>query len=84
MKTQYSGPVLVSINEAARITGLSRFSVREGCKNHTIPALKNGVVWLVNLPKLLEQIEQETCLFMNEKTAAAGATAAAAKQGETP
>ena len=41
---------------AAAITGLSYKYISEGCKNGTIPAIKSGSDWLINMPLFLEQL----------------------------
>ena len=43
------------IPEACRTTGLSQYFLRKGCKDGTIPHIKSGTVYLINVPKLLEQ-----------------------------
>ena len=44
------------IAEACKTTGLSMYFLRQGCKNGTIPHIKSGTVYLVNIPALLRQL----------------------------
>lgn len=44
------------IAEACKTTGLSMYFLRQGCKNGTIPHIKSGTVYLVNVPALLRQL----------------------------
>lgn len=44
------------ITEASRTTGLSQYYLRNGCKNGTIPHVKSGTVYLVNVPALLKML----------------------------
>ena len=44
------------IPDACRTTGLSKYFLRKGCKDGTIPHVKSGTVYFVNVPKLLEQL----------------------------
>ena len=44
------------IPEASRTTGLSQYYLRNGCKDGTIPHVKSGTVYLVNVPALLKML----------------------------
>lgn len=48
-----------SIKEAAEATGLSVSYVRAGCVKGSIPHLKSGVKYYVNLPAFVELLEAE-------------------------
>lgn len=50
----------MKINEAAKVIGLSSFFIRKGCKDGTIPHIKSGTVYLVNVPALLRQLGAES------------------------
>ena len=50
----------MKIREASRETGLSQFYLRTGCKAGTIPHVKNGTVYLINVPALLKKLEAES------------------------
>lgn len=42
--------------EASGTTGLSQYFLRQGCKNGTIPHVKSGGTYYVNVPALLRQL----------------------------
>lgn len=44
------------IADASRTTGLSQYFLRSGCKAGTIPHIKSGGVYYVNVPALLLQL----------------------------
>lgn len=48
------------IPEAARTTGLSQYYLRGGCKDGTVPHVKSGTVYLVNVPALLRKLDAES------------------------
>lgn len=48
--------IFYSIRSAATETGISQDFLRKGCRNGTIPHIKCGAKYLVNVPLLLEQI----------------------------
>lgn len=50
----------MKIREAATETGLSQFFLRQGCKAGTIPHIKSGTVYLVNVPALLRKLDAES------------------------
>ena len=53
-----------SVKESATLTGRSQKSIREGCKNSTIPHIRVGeganARFMVNLPLYLEQLNRES------------------------
>lgn len=42
--------------DASRTTGLSQYFLRQGCKNGTVPHVKSGGTYYVNVPALLRQL----------------------------
>lgn len=48
--------LFVSIDEAARLTGLSRFYIRKGVRTGEIQHVMSGTKYLVNLPALFERL----------------------------
>ena len=42
------------IAEACKTTGLSQYFLRQGCENGTIPHVKSGGVYDINVPVLIE------------------------------
>ncbi len=47
------------IPDACKTTGLSQYYLRRGCKDGSIPHVKNGTVHLINVPKLLRQLDAD-------------------------
>ena len=58
IKPIYNGVPLVSVEEAATKTGISQKRLREGCKNGTVPHLNIGRVIKINLPLLMQIIDE--------------------------
>ena len=50
----------MKIGAASRATGLSQYYLRQGCKDGTIPHIKSGTVYLVNVPALLRKLGVES------------------------
>lgn len=48
------------IAEASKTTGLSQYFLRNGCKGGTVPHVKSGTVYLVNVPALLRRLDIES------------------------
>lgn len=44
------------ITEACKTTGLSQYFLRQGCKNGTIPHIKSGGVYYINVQAFVEQL----------------------------
>lgn len=44
---------------ACRITGLSQTYLRAGCKDGTIPHIKSGSIYYINVPALLKKLNDE-------------------------
>ncbi len=44
------------IGDACRTTGLSQYFLRKGCKNGTVPHVKSGSTYYINVPELLRQL----------------------------
>ena len=47
------------IPDACKTTGLSQSFLRKGCKDGTVPHVKSGNVYYVNVPLLLKKLEAE-------------------------
>jgi len=47
------------ISEASKTTGLSQYFLRQGCRDGSIPHIKSGTVYLVNVPALLRKFGVE-------------------------
>lgn len=48
------------ITDAARITGLSKYFIRKGCKSGEIPHVRSGMTYYVNVPALLQKLDAES------------------------
>lgn len=48
------------IPEACKTTGLSQYFLRKGCKAGTIPHVKSGGTYYINVPALLRQLGAES------------------------
>ena len=47
------------IADAATITGLSQYYLRQGCRDGSVPHIKSGSVYFVNIPALLRKLGAE-------------------------
>lgn len=47
------------IAEACKTTGLTQYFLRQGCKDGTIPHVKSGGVYYINVPALLEALDEQ-------------------------
>lgn len=52
----YMGKPFQKIPEACRTTGLSQYFLRKGCKDGSIPHIKSGPTYYINVPELLVQL----------------------------
>lgn len=46
------------IVEACKTTGLSQYFLRQGCKDGTIPHIRSGGVYYINVPALMETLDK--------------------------
>lgn len=44
------------IVEASKTTGLSQYFLRNGCKDGSVPHVKSGTTYLINVPALLKKL----------------------------
>lgn len=44
------------IPEACKTTGLSQYFLRKGCKDGTIPHIKSGPTYYIDVPALLQKL----------------------------
>lgn len=51
-----NGAPFQKIVDACKTTGLSQHFLRQGCKNGTVPHIRSGTVYLVNVPALLQKL----------------------------
>lgn len=49
----------MKIRDAATVTGLSQFFLRNGCKDGSVPHVKSGNSYYINVPALLDKLNRE-------------------------
>lgn len=49
-----------TIADAARTTGLSQYFIRRGCRDGSVPHIKSGNKFMVNVPLLIEQMDRQS------------------------
>ena len=47
------------IAETCRTTGLSQYYLRQGCKDGTIPHIRSGSTYYINVPELLGRLNAD-------------------------
>lgn len=57
MDKRNHGAQYQKIREACATTGLSQYYLRNGCKDGSIPHVKSGGVYYINVPALLKKLE---------------------------
>lgn len=60
MPIQRSDQPFQRIPQACTTTGLSQHFLRAGCKDGSVPHVKSGSVYLVNIPALLRKLDAIT------------------------
>lgn len=50
----------LKISEAAKVTGLSQYYLRKGVKDGSVPHVKSGTVYYVNIVALQRRLEEES------------------------
>ena len=55
MKTRHEEPYQ-KIADACQTTGLSQFFLRKGCRDGTVPHLRSGRTYYIDVPALLEKL----------------------------
>ena len=55
-----TGTPFQKIQQAAKTTGLYTYFLRCGVKNGTVPHIKSGTVYLINIPALLRKLGAES------------------------
>ena len=56
-KSQNKDAPFQTIPNACNITGLSQKFLRNGCKDGSIPHIKSGTTYYINIPALLRKLE---------------------------
>lgn len=54
------GAPFQKIPAACKATGLSQSFLRKGCRDGSVPHIKSGNVYFVNVPALLEQLDAQS------------------------
>lgn len=49
-----------TIANASRTTGLSQYALRRGCWNHTVPHIRAGAKYMINVPLLLQRLDEKS------------------------
>ena len=49
----------LKIKDACTATGLSQYFLRRGCRDGSIPCVKSGTTFYVNVPALLDKLASE-------------------------
>lgn len=55
-------PIFQPIKEAVKITGLSEYFLRQNLKAGKIPHIRSGNKILINMPRLLAELEEQTSI----------------------
>ncbi|MFB2020210.1 hypothetical protein ACEVJL_01820 [Pseudoflavonifractor sp. P01025] len=52
-------PPFQKIPEACKTTGLSQYFLRNGCRDGSVPHVKSGTTYMINVPALLRKLGAE-------------------------
>lgn len=52
-------PPFLKIREAARRSGMSEFFIRRGCRDGTIPCIRSGAVYLVDIQGMIDRLQKQ-------------------------
>lgn len=55
-----------TIADAARTTGLSQFFIRKACREGVCPYIKSGSKFLINVPMLVQQLNEQSTAMAKE------------------
>ena len=53
----------MKIRDACTATGLSQYFLRRGCRDGSIPCVKSGTTFYVNVPALLDKLANQQGQF---------------------
>ena len=59
-RTRNDTAAFQTVPNACRLTGLSQRYLRDGCKAGTVPHVRSGRVFLINVPALLRSLGAST------------------------
>lgn len=54
-----ANPPFQRIDDAVKSTGLSAYFLRRGCRDGSIPCVRSGRTYFVNVPGLLRQLDAQ-------------------------
>lgn len=54
-----ANPPFQKIEDAVKSTGLSAYFLRRGCRDGSVPCVRSGRTYFINVPGLLEQFGAE-------------------------
>lgn len=61
MRKQYDpAKPFQSIADASRTTGISQFALRRGCKDGTLPHIRTGKTYLLNMRLLMQRLDEQS------------------------
>lgn len=49
----------LKINDACKATGLSTYFLRNGCRDGSVPCIKSGKVYFIDVPALLDKLRAQ-------------------------
>lgn len=55
-----SESMFMNLADACKATGVSTYYLRRGCINGSVPHIKSGKKFYVNVPALLEKLDRES------------------------
>ena len=55
------------IPDACKATGISQFALRRGCKDGSVPHIKTGTVYLIDVEALLKKLHGEAAANAQER-----------------
>lgn len=50
----------MNLTDACKATGLSTYYLRRGCKDGSVPHIKSGAKYMINVPGLLQKLDEES------------------------
>lgn len=57
-----------SIADASRTTGISQFALRRGCKDGTLPHIRTGKTYLLNMRLLMQRLDEQSTTVVVSRT----------------
>lgn len=64
-KTEKVSAPFQKIADACKSTGLSQRYLRKGCKDGSIPHIRSGTAYYINVPQFLRQLDAETAVHLD-------------------